>query len=68
MSEALVDYLAELGQAQNSAIADYEFRKEFECHFSNINRPLQIYLAENLSKDAGGAKYLVKTREDLYVS
>lgn len=62
--EALVDCLAELEQAHKSAMADPEFRKELESHFGYINRPSQIYLAENLSKDAGGANVWLK-REDL---
>lgn len=65
--EALVDCLAELEQAHKSAIADPEFQKELRSHFGYINRPSQIYLAENLSKDAGGAKIWLK-REDLWVS
>ena len=65
--EALVDCLAELEQAHKSAMADPEFQKELQSHFGYINRPSQIYLAENLSKDAGGANIWLK-REDLYVS
>lgn len=62
--EALVDCLAELEEAHKSAMADPEFKKELESHFGYINRPSQIYLAENLTKDAGGAKIWLK-REDL---
>ena len=65
--EALVDCLAELEQAHMSAMADPEFQKELQSHFGYINRPSQIYLAENLTKDAGGANIWLK-REDLYVS
>ena len=65
--EALVDCLAELEQAHKSAMADPEFQKELQSHFGYINRPSQIYLAENLSKDAGGANIWLK-REDLCVS
>ena len=64
--EALVDCLAELEQAHKSAMADPEFQKELQSHFGYINRPSQIYLAENLTKDAGGANIWLK-REDLYV-
>lgn len=64
--EALVDCLAELEQAHKSAMTDPEFQKELQSHFGYINRPSQIYLAENLSKDAGGANIWLK-REDLYV-
>ncbi|KAJ7286086.1 bifunctional tryptophan synthase TRP1 [Mycena rebaudengoi] len=64
--EALVDCLIELEEAHKSAIADPEFWKEFRSHFGYMNRPSQIYLAENLTKDAGGAKIWLK-REDLQV-
>lgn len=62
--EALVDCLAELEEAHRSAMADPEFRKEFESYYGYINRPSQLYLAENLTEDAGGAKIWLK-REDL---
>ncbi|PPQ64089.1 hypothetical protein CVT24_008906 [Panaeolus cyanescens] len=62
--EALVDCLAELEQAHKSAMADPEFQKELQSHFGYINRPSQIYLAENLTKHAGGASIWLK-REDL---
>jgi tryptophan synthase len=65
--EALVDCLVELEQAHKSAMADPVFQKELHSHFGYINRPSQIYLAENLTKDAGGANIWLK-REDLYVS
>jgi len=64
--EALVDCLAELEEAHKSAMADPEFHKELQSHFGYMNRPSQFYLAENLTKDAGGAKIWLK-REDLYV-
>ncbi|KAF9558031.1 bifunctional tryptophan synthase TRP1 [Agrocybe pediades] len=62
--EALVDCLAELEEAHKSAMADPEFHKELRAHFGYMNRPSQIYLAENLTKLAGGAKIWLK-REDL---
>nr|GAT47533.1 bifunctional tryptophan synthase TRP1 [Mycena chlorophos] len=62
--EALVDCLIELEEAHNSAIGDPEFWKEFQSHFGYMNRPSQLYYAENLTKDAGGAKIWLK-REDL---
>ncbi|KIK08780.1 hypothetical protein K443DRAFT_672296 [Laccaria amethystina LaAM-08-1] len=62
--EALVDCLAELEEAHKAAIADPEFWKEFRSHFNYMNRPSQFYLAENLTKDAGGANIWLK-REDL---
>ncbi|KAF5389826.1 hypothetical protein D9757_003582 [Collybiopsis confluens] len=62
--EAIVDCLAELEEAHKSAMADPEFWKEFRSHFGYMNRPSELYLAENLTKDAGGAKIWLK-REDL---
>lgn len=64
--EALVDCLAELEEAHKAAIADPEFWTEFRSHFNYMNRPSQFYLAENLTKDAGGANIWLK-REDLSV-
>ncbi|KIJ35736.1 hypothetical protein M422DRAFT_180235 [Sphaerobolus stellatus SS14] len=65
--EALVDCLVELEQAHTQAIADPEFWKEFEGLYGYINRPSNLYLAERLTEDAGGARIWLK-REDLYVS
>lgn len=65
--EALVDCLAELEEAHQSAMVDPEFQKEFRSYYGYMNRPSQFYLAENLTKDAGGAKIWLK-REDLYVT
>jgi tryptophan synthase len=65
--EALVDCLIELEEAHKSAVADPEFWKEFQSHYGYMNRPSQLYFAENLTKDAGGAKIWLK-REDLQVS
>nr|AWK77754.1 tryptophan synthase [Psilocybe cubensis] len=62
--EALVDCLVELEEAHKSAMADPEFQKELQSHAGYANRPSQIYLAENLTKDAGGANIWLK-REDL---
>lgn len=64
--EALVDCLIELEEAHKSAVADPEFWKEFRSHYGYMNRPSGLYLAENLTKDAGGAKIWLK-REDLQV-
>jgi len=63
--EALFDCLAELEQAHKSAMADPEFHKELRSHFGYMNRPSNLYLAENLTKDVGGARIWLK-REDLY--
>ncbi|KAH8827056.1 tryptophan synthase beta subunit-like PLP-dependent enzyme [Flagelloscypha sp. PMI_526] len=62
--ESLVDCLVELEAAHNAAIADPEFWKEFRSHFSYMNRPSEFYLAEHLTKEAGGANIWLK-REDL---
>ncbi|KAJ4483075.1 bifunctional tryptophan synthase TRP1 [Lentinula edodes] len=62
--EAIVDCLAELEEAHKSAMADPEFWKEFRGLYGYMNRPSELYLAENLTKDAGGANIWLK-REDL---
>lgn len=62
--ESLVDSLSELEQAHKKALADPEFWKEFESHYTYINRPSNLYLAERLTEHAGGAKIWLK-REDL---
>lgn len=62
--EALVDCLAELEEAHKSAMADPEFWKELRSHYGYMNRPSRLYLAENLTEDAGGANIWLK-REDL---
>lgn len=64
--EALFDCLVELEQAHKSAMADPEFWKEWEGLFKYMNRPSNLYFAENLTKHAGGAKIWMK-REDLFV-
>ncbi|KAG6865921.1 bifunctional tryptophan synthase trp1 [Blastosporella zonata] len=66
VSESLVGSLAELEEAHKAAVADPEFWKEFQSHFGYMNRPSRLYYAENLTKDAGGAKIWLK-REDLCV-
>ena len=63
--EALVDCLIELEEAHKSAMVDPEFWKEFQSYFGYMNRPSKFYFAENLTKDAGGARIWLK-REDLY--
>ncbi|KAG7448041.1 bifunctional tryptophan synthase TRP1 [Guyanagaster necrorhizus] len=62
--ESLVDCLAELEEAHKSAMNDPEFLKEFQSYYEYINRPSGLYLAENLTKHAGGANIWLK-REDL---
>ncbi|KAK0210997.1 bifunctional tryptophan synthase TRP1 [Desarmillaria ectypa] len=62
--ESLVNCLAELEEAHKSAMNDPEFLKEFQSYYEYINRPSGLYLAENLTKHAGGANIWLK-REDL---
>ena len=63
--EALFGCLAELEAAHKAAINDPKFWKEFESFFGYMNRPSQLYFAEKLTQNAGGAKIWLK-REDLY--
>ncbi|WWC98611.1 tryptophan synthase, beta subunit [Kwoniella sp. B9012] len=62
--ESLVDCLSELEAAHAEAIKDPKFWKEFEDMFGYINRPSQLYYAERLTEEMGGAKIWLK-REDL---
>lgn len=62
--ESLVDCLVELEAAHKAAMADPEFWDELKSHFNYMNRPSQFYLAEHLTKEAGGANIWLK-REDL---
>lgn len=64
--EALVDCLVELEAAHKNAMADPEFWAEWKGLYGYMNRPSNLYFAENLTEDAGGAKIWLK-REDLYV-
>jgi len=65
--EALFDCLVELEEAHKSAMADPAFWKEFESFYGYMNRPSKLYLAESLTKHAGGATIWLK-REDLYAT
>ncbi|WWC65111.1 tryptophan synthase, beta subunit [Kwoniella dejecticola CBS 10117] len=62
--ESLVDCLNELEAAHAEASQDPAFWKEFEDMFGYINRPSQLYLAERLTEEMGGARIWLK-REDL---
>lgn len=64
--EALFDCLIELEEAHKSAMADPTFQAELQSYYGYMNRPSGLYLAEQLTKHAGGAKIWLK-REDLYV-
>lgn len=62
--ESLVDCLNELEDAYVQAKEDPAFWKEFEDQFAYMNRPSELYLAERLTEEMGGAKIWLK-REDL---
>ncbi|WWC92232.1 tryptophan synthase, beta subunit [Kwoniella dendrophila CBS 6074] len=62
--ESLVDCLNELEACHAEASQDPAFWKEFEDMFGYINRPSQLYLAERLTEEMGGANIWLK-REDL---
>lgn len=62
--EALVDCLAELEAEYVKAKNDPAFWKEYEDMFGYMNRPSELYLAERLTEEMGGAKIWLK-REDL---
>ncbi|CEP11472.1 hypothetical protein [Parasitella parasitica] len=62
--EALVDCLTQLETCFKNAMADPEFKKEFESYYDYISRPSQLQLANRLTEDAGGARIWLK-REDL---
>ncbi|EIN07200.1 bifunctional tryptophan synthase TRP1 [Punctularia strigosozonata HHB-11173 SS5] len=62
--ESLVDCLIELEAAHKAAMADPEFWKEFRGLYGYMNRPSNLYFAEKLTAQAGGAKIWLK-REDL---
>jgi tryptophan synthase len=64
--EALVDCLVELEAVHKEAMADPEFWAEWRSLFSYMNRPSNLYKAENLTKIGGGANVWLK-REDLSV-
>ncbi|ODN99505.1 tryptophan synthase, beta subunit [Cryptococcus wingfieldii CBS 7118] len=64
VAESLVDCLAELEDAYVKAKDDPEFWKEFESMYGYMNRPSELYLAERLTEEMGGAKIWLK-REDL---
>jgi len=62
--EALWDCLVELEEAHKSAMNDPEFVKEFESFYGYMNRPSNLYKAEKLTQQGGGATIWLK-REDL---
>jgi tryptophan synthase len=62
--EALVDALVELEAAHKAAMADPAFWEEWRSLYGYMNRPSNLYFAERLTEEAGGAKIWLK-REDL---
>jgi tryptophan synthase len=58
--ESLIDCLNELEAAYVKASNDPEFWKEFEDMFGYMNRPSELYLAERLTEEMGGAKIWLK--------
>lgn len=62
--ESLFDCLVELEEAHKSAMADPEFWNEFRGLYGYMNRPSNLYKAEKLTAQAGGAQIWLK-REDL---
>ncbi len=63
--ETLMNAVIELEEAYNHYKNDPEFQKELTELFNNYaNRPSNLYYAEKMTKDLGGAKIYLK-REDL---
>ncbi len=65
VSETLMPALEELDQAWRTILKDADFLAELDrdlAHF--VGRPSPLYLAENLTRDMGGARIVLK-REDL---
>lgn len=63
--ETLMSALAELEKEYNGVKSDRSFKKEFDYYLREYaGRPTPLYLAERLTKHAGGAKIYLK-REDL---
>jgi tryptophan synthase beta chain len=65
VAETLIRPLDELAAAYDAARVDPAFIAEFEADLAHyVGRPSPIYHAERLSREAGGARILLK-REDL---
>ncbi|NBR04236.1 MAG: tryptophan synthase subunit beta [Planctomycetes bacterium] len=63
--ETLIEALNELTIEYEKACKDEAFQKEFHRYLNEyVGRPSRLYFAERLTKEAGGAKILLK-REDL---
>ena len=63
--EVLMAAITELEEAYEQAKDDSKFKTELDYHLKEYaGRPTSLYLAENLTKEVGGAKIYLK-REDL---
>jgi tryptophan synthase beta chain len=63
--EILMEAINELEEAYEKARGDPEFQKQLDYYLSEyVGRPTPLYLAENLTRQLGGAKIYLK-REDL---
>jgi len=63
--EVLMNAIKELEEAYAEAKANSDFKKELRYYLREYaGRPTPLYLAENLTREAGGAKVYLK-REDL---
>jgi tryptophan synthase beta chain len=63
--ETLIEALNELTTEYEKACKDETFQQEFHRYLNEyVGRPSRLYFAERLTKEAGGAKILLK-REDL---
>jgi tryptophan synthase beta chain len=63
--ETLIEALNELTTEYEKACKDESFQQEFHRYLNEyVGRPSRLYFAERLTKEAGGAKILLK-REDL---
>ncbi|KAH8926502.1 tryptophan synthase [Atractiella rhizophila] len=62
--EALFDCIEELEAVHKQAMRDPEFIKELESHYTYMGRPSNLYYAERLTQETGGAQIWLK-REDL---
>ena len=63
--ETLMHALRQLSEHYDAARADPEFQKQLEYYLRHyVGRPSQLYFAQRLTKEAGGARIFLK-REDL---
>ena len=62
--ESIVEALIELEEAHQSAMNDPKFIEEFRSFYGYMNRPSNLYFAERLTEQNGGARIWLK-REDL---